>query len=178
MEIEQHQGQDSEYGDNQWVEMNGYGSGGGHSTTTTPLHEYSGYNYGTSTIMPIEPAYTMQRPPPYTSHHQLQPLQPLIMPQWPSMLTAQASYSAPVLPTTSVTTPVSSSTSRSSHSMQVTPTTTGGSTPRRTLTDDDRRRMCQYHEDHPTVKQTEIGGMLGDPFFLWSLLTDSSNVWC
>jgi hypothetical protein len=42
----------------------------------------------------------------------------------------------------------------------VTPvTTTGGSTPRRTLTDDDRRRMCEYHESHPGVKQTEIGGM-------------------
>jgi hypothetical protein len=35
------------------------------------------------------------------------------------------------------------------------------STPRRTLTDDDRRRMCQYHEDNPTVKQTEIGAMFG-----------------
>ena len=38
-------------------------------------------------------------------------------------------------------------------------TTTAGLTPRRTLTDDDRRRMCEYHESHPGVKQTEIGGM-------------------
>jgi len=38
-------------------------------------------------------------------------------------------------------------------------TTTGGSTPRRILNDDDRRRMCEYHESHPGVKQTEIGGM-------------------
>jgi len=29
---------------------------------------------------------------------------------------------------------------------------------RRTLTDQDRRRMCMYHEEHPSVKQTEIGG--------------------
>ena len=29
---------------------------------------------------------------------------------------------------------------------------------RKILTDDDRRRMCQYHEDNPKVKQTEIGG--------------------
>jgi hypothetical protein len=43
--------------------------------------------------------------------------------------------------------------------MTVTPvTTTGGSTPRRTLTDDDRRRLCEHHESHPGVKQTEIGG--------------------
>ncbi|KAL9118945.1 MAG: hypothetical protein Q9187_004503, partial [Circinaria calcarea] len=32
---------------------------------------------------------------------------------------------------------------------------------RRTLTDQDRRRMCQYHEDNPSVKQTEIGAMFG-----------------
>jgi hypothetical protein len=30
--------------------------------------------------------------------------------------------------------------------------------PRRTLTDSDRRRMCQYPEENPSVKQTEIGG--------------------
>lgn len=30
--------------------------------------------------------------------------------------------------------------------------------PRRTLTDADRRRMCLFHEENPTVKQTEIGG--------------------
>ena len=34
----------------------------------------------------------------------------------------------------------------------------GTSTPRKTLTDSDRRRMCQYHEENPSVKQTEIGG--------------------
>ncbi|KAF2195583.1 CenpB-DNA-bind-domain-containing protein [Zopfia rhizophila CBS 207.26] len=34
-------------------------------------------------------------------------------------------------------------------------------TPQKTLTDADRRRMCLYHEEHPTVKQTEIGAMFG-----------------
>jgi len=38
------------------------------------------------------------------------------------------------------------------------------STPRRVLTDDDRRRMCEYHESHPGVKQTEIGGMSPAPY--------------
>ncbi|MCJ1307145.1 hypothetical protein MMC25_000791 [Agyrium rufum] len=33
--------------------------------------------------------------------------------------------------------------------------------PRRTLTDQDRRRMCQYHQENPSVKQTEIGAMFG-----------------
>ncbi|KAI5304018.1 hypothetical protein KEM56_006951 [Ascosphaera pollenicola] len=37
----------------------------------------------------------------------------------------------------------------------------GTSAPRRTLTNDDRRRMCQYHIDHPRVKQAEIGKMFG-----------------
>lgn len=35
------------------------------------------------------------------------------------------------------------------------------STPRKTLTNEDRRRMCQYAEDHPKVKQTEIGLKFG-----------------
>lgn len=34
------------------------------------------------------------------------------------------------------------------------------STARRTLSDDDRRRMCKYHDENPSVKQTEIGGEL------------------
>ena len=33
-----------------------------------------------------------------------------------------------------------------------------GTVPRRTLTDADRRSMCVYHEENPTLKQTEIGG--------------------
>ncbi|KAL8773016.1 MAG: hypothetical protein Q9209_002036 [Squamulea sp. 1 TL-2023] len=33
---------------------------------------------------------------------------------------------------------------------------------RRTLTDQDRRRMCQYHEENPSVKQTEIGRKFPD----------------
>lgn len=35
------------------------------------------------------------------------------------------------------------------------------STPRKTLTNEDRRRMCQYAEDHPNIKQTEIGLKFG-----------------
>jgi hypothetical protein len=41
------------------------------------------------------------------------------------------------------------------------PTVTTQSQPRKTLTDDDRRRMCQYAEDHPNVKQTDIGALFG-----------------
>ena len=68
--------------------------------------------------------------------------------------------------------------SATSISTTVTPvTTTGGSTPRRTLTDDDRRLMCEYHESHPGVKQTEIGGT-SPALYLRSILqlTLSSNI--
>jgi len=40
-----------------------------------------------------------------------------------------------------------------------------------TLTDSDRRRMCQYHEENPSVKQTEIGGKKIMSSILWSCLS-------
>lgn len=43
----------------------------------------------------------------------------------------------------------------------------GGATPRRTLTDEDRRRMCVYHEEHKTAKQTDIGGKRYILPFVW-----------
>ena len=54
---------------------------------------------------------------------------------------------------------------RLGHLNTVTPVTpSGNSTPRRVLTDDDRRRMCEYHESHPGVKQTDIGGTSPAPY--------------
>jgi hypothetical protein len=58
--------------------------------------------------------------------------------------------------TVPMVTPVSASTASATVTLI---TTTAGATPRRTLTDDDRRRMCEYHESHPGIKQAEIGGM-------------------
>lgn len=161
---QQHHGSENEQGEFQWMSMGGYPNNGAQATSPV-LPEYNTY-YAPSGVMPIEPApfYGMGRPPPYNSQQQLQPLHPLIVPQWPSMLSSQSSYSTPSIPTTSTTTPVSaasavSAVSSSSHSLQIRQTTTGGNTPRRTLTDDDRRRMCQYAEDNPGVKQTDIGCM-------------------
>lgn len=118
----------------------------------SPVQDYNSFsNYAP---LPMEPLCTqaMHLPPPQprTAH----PLPPLVMPppQWPSMLTSSNGYwrrrenGSPVSAT-----PASAT---STHSGR-TP-----STPRKLLTDADRRRMCQYHEDHPTVKQTEIGGEL------------------
>jgi hypothetical protein len=125
-----------------------------HSQHQSPVHEYNGYMFNP---IPIEPMYSTSSmpamPPPRTAHQQLQPL---IMPPWPSMLTSASGYtghssalypSAPI-PAPPISAPMSA------------PPTTGRpqSTPRKTLTDADRRKMCQYAEAHPTVKQTEIGG--------------------
>lgn len=146
---------EGEFGEQHWADMGSYGSG---NTHTSPVHEYPGFQFGSPHVMPIEPAYNMTIPPPYTSHQQLQPL---IMPQWPSMLASQSNYSGTPITSASTSTPISANSASSSQSNHIpTPvtTTSTGSTPRRTLTDADRRAMCLYHQEHPSVKQTEIGG--------------------
>jgi len=88
----------------------------------------------------------------------------------PAVMSIKFAYIAPDPPPPVSTTSISTT---------VTPVTiTGGPTPRRTLTGDDRHRMCEYHESHPGVKQTAIGGTspaLYPPPILQ--LTLSSNVW-
>lgn len=159
-----HSPEEGNYGGSPWVDMGGFG---GSSQHHSPMHEYGAYGFGVSPIMPIEPSYSMSIPPPYTAHQQLQPL---IMPQWPSMMAAQSPYSSsPSLPSaTATTTPTTSpSTTTTATPIKCAPLPKSATAPtpatpnaRRTLSDDDRRRMCQYHEDHPNVKQTEIGGAL------------------
>ncbi|KAF4308481.1 hypothetical protein GTA08_BOTSDO03430 [Botryosphaeria dothidea] len=135
----------------QWVDSSAHYP---HSQHHSPVQEYNGFAYNP---LPMEPMYSQPMsqgmPPPRTTHQQLQPL---IMPQWPSMLTSQSSFAPPPMysapppvPVSATPTPVSATSTRSS------------STPRKTLTDNDRRRMCLYHEENPTVKQTEIGAMFG-----------------
>lgn len=125
-----------------------------HSHHGTPAQEYSGFNFGTPHVAMEPGAFSngiQQRLMPPQ-------LQPLVMPQWPSMLSSQSHstfqpvYPPPVQPIQPITlgalqTPVSATSTRSA------------STPRKTLTDIDRKRMCQYAEEHPNSKQTEIGGM-------------------
>lgn len=124
-----------------------------HSSHGTPVQEFTGFHFGHAQV-PIEPGTfgggIQHRP----MAHQLQPL---VMPQWPSMLNSQSpsnnqyAFPQPVQPIQPMSmgqmqTPVSATSGRSV------------STPRKTLTDADRKRMCQYAEDHPSSKQTEIGG--------------------
>jgi len=124
-----------------------------HSHHGTPSQEYSGFNFGTP-HMPMEPSAFGSG----IQQRSMAPqLQPLVMPQWPSMLSSQSHstyqpiYPPPIqpiqpVPMQTLQTPVSATSTRSA------------STPRKTLTDIDRKRMCQYAEEHPNSKQTEIGG--------------------
>jgi hypothetical protein len=127
-----------------------------HSHHGTPAQEYAGFNFS-SPQLPMDSGTFASTIQPRPAHPQLQPL---IMPQWPSMLnnpshsTFQPLYPQPIQPIQPVSigalqTPVSAVSSRSAP------------TPRKTLTDLDRKRMCQYAEEHPNAKQTEIGGMCG-----------------
>ena len=163
MEHEHHYGNATAFQETEsrWVDHHAYP----HSHHQSPAHEYGGFAFSTPQV-PLEPTFTHGMPHPRTTHQQLQPL--VMPPQWPSMLTSQSTYQQSIIPTASAssTTPLSAGTSLSapaSAPASVPPPTSRrpsqtGSTPRKTLTDADRRRMCLYHEENPTTKQTEIGG--------------------
>lgn len=154
MKVEQNHAtpQDEDFSAGQWVEI-----ANDHSPHQSPLHEYNGFGFGlmSSTHVPLDSIYTRPTQTAYSSNPHLHPL---IMPQWPSQITNPSEGGPPaaiplpraLAPTSTITTPQSAP--------PATPAP-ASSTARKTLTDQDRRRMCQYHEDHPTVKQTEIGGM-------------------
>lgn len=131
--------------------------------TTSPMHEYQGFNYHQAPVL-IEPSYSMARPPPYAvGVPQMPP--PFLMPQngiWPSMLAAQShqqsNYQRSIMPAAPTQTPVSAGTGS-----DVAPTSAKNTTSRRKLTDDERRQMCLESEQNPTMKQTQIGGKPPSP---------------
>lgn len=109
--------------------------------------------------LPTEQSFSPQRmpqppPPPHTTHQQLLPLIMPSHPTWPSMLTNPASYPAPPVAIPATAAPLLKMTGTKLPAIH-------NASPRKTLTDSDRRRMCQYHEENPSVKQTEIGAMFG-----------------
>ncbi|KAH7631753.1 hypothetical protein B0T09DRAFT_356266 [Sordaria sp. MPI-SDFR-AT-0083] len=149
------------YGNNNWVDMNSFH----HQTTMADYGgSYGGYMPPISHGLPSESLGRMPPPPPPQHHvpqphqHSHPPLPMLMMPQttttWPSMLTNPTYGTHPVPPVAipPVTTPLKNS------KLPAIQTT---SQPRKTLTDEDRRRMCQYAQDHPTAKQTDIGAQFG-----------------
>ncbi|ESZ97599.1 hypothetical protein SBOR_2000 [Sclerotinia borealis F-4128] len=155
MDQEQHHNpQENGYGGEGWPEI---GSNYSSSQHQSPIYENRiQYDYMQSHHgLPTEPQYPRMAPPPttYPTHHQQ--LLPLIMPNhntWPSMLTNPANPQVM---------PVAIPPANSGKLPPKLPASHATPTPRKTLTDSDRRRMCQYHEDNPTVKQTEIGAMFG-----------------
>ena len=163
--------QHSGYVNGHWVSVSNY-----NSPSQSPAHEYPGFGYPPSNHgLGLETGY--ERPIPFTfSAHP--PAPPLPATQWPSMLTNPSSNIAGHVPIMSLPQPQLIPLS-TYVSPQLPPVSAPPSMPtaRRTLTDQDRRRMCQYHEDNPTVKQTEIGGesRLGCGRRSW--LTLHSNVW-
>ncbi len=98
-----------------------------------------------------------------TPHHGLPQLPMLTVPShptWPSMLTNPSSYSAPppsvhLVPRTGHQPPPPPPLKTKLNERE------GKPSPRKMLTDDDRRRMCEYAESHPGVKQSEIGNLFG-----------------
>jgi len=152
---EHHNGHENSFGGNDgWVDIhNSYNS----SQNQSPIYEHGGFGFiqPIHHSLPTEPSFPSQRvpqPPPHTTHQQLLPLIMPSHPTWPSMLTNPANYSNPPVAIPASAPPLVKGNTPKLPAIHATPT------PRKTLTDSDRRRMCQYHEDHPSVKQTEIGG--------------------
>ncbi|KAI4089612.1 MAG: hypothetical protein LQ339_008518 [Xanthoria mediterranea] len=136
----------------------------------SPLHDFNHFYMSSPSQLHLESIYSR---PAVTSQTSNPPLYPLIVPQWPSQLTnpslsppssqplssssAPAQTPRPILP---LSTPVDTIPTPLSAPAAPTPIPIPQSG-RRTLTDQDRRRMCQYHEENPSVKQTEIGTLFG-----------------
>ncbi|KAL2129118.1 hypothetical protein VTI74DRAFT_8195 [Chaetomium olivicolor] len=155
---ESHISQDNTYAPGDWVDMSSF-----HHHTTMP--DYGGgfgFVPSMSHALPSESLTRMQPPlPPPQPIHQPQAthtqLPMLLMPQapWPSMLTNPNTYgpphSAPPVAIPAITAPLKGSKLPSIQTSQ----------PRKTLTDETRRAMCQYAEDNPGAKQTDIGARFG-----------------
>ncbi|KAF3921060.1 hypothetical protein AA313_de0204043 [Arthrobotrys entomopaga] len=118
--------------------------------TAAPSNEFGMYGFVDATQqLPQEPSYRLGAGG--ASHNFYAPFQ-----QWPVATTAQ-----PMETIAAVTIPPSTSTTSTHHRRASGGAGHGTGSSRRTLTDADRRRMCLYHEQHPHVKQTEIGAMFG-----------------
>jgi hypothetical protein len=177
METDSQHAQENEYGSSPWVDIGAFEPPLHHSP---PIPDFHSFSFTPSPIMPMEPSYSMSIPPPYTALHLTMPSHP-----WPSMLTTQSNFSDSTLSAAPAST-LSISHPAPIRPLHTAPTSTGP-TPRRTLTDEDRRRMCLYHEENKTAKQTDIGGRsTSSAPLLTSRLMDMPNaddqvysaVWC
>ncbi|KAL8955310.1 MAG: hypothetical protein Q9193_006791, partial [Seirophora villosa] len=136
----------------------------------SPLHDFTGFYMSPPSHLDTDPSYFRPTPTCQPSHP---PLYPVVVPQWPSQLTNPSVHPptsqpqpSPVAPsqTPRPIAPLTTPLDPPSTTQPTLPTPTPIPTPpsgRRTLTDQDRQRMCQYHEENPSVKQTEIGTIFG-----------------
>ncbi|KAL2074687.1 hypothetical protein VTL71DRAFT_8466 [Oculimacula yallundae] len=148
-------------GNDGWNMNQNYHSSSQHQS---PVYEQNGFSFMQQPLhegIPTTQPFPSQRMPllqPSPAHTSPPQLQPLIMPgqsTWPSMMITNPGYPPPA-----VTIPVSGPAILRRNGKK-TSRSRSTSSPRRTLTDSDRRRMCQYHVDNPSVKQTQIGTMFG-----------------
>ena len=154
----------------------------GHTSPPTSSPLYGAFNFTGN-----EPMYTRSFEPAFSAPPILHPLNTNETTLWPSQITNPSSdhISQPVpLPVARHTSTVIQDAPISAPPPQAPPppapparSTPSLSTARRTLSDDDRRRMCKYHDENPSVKQTEIGGECGLHCLMpLALITDTSNV--
>ena len=126
----------------------------------SPANNYGDFDFSPSVHAQLDSIYSR---PLHSSFSTPQPLHPLItMPQWPSQITNPSETTSPppvvqlqhrpILPLSKTVPTIPKLTTISPKEK---PTL---SSSRRTLTDSDRRKMCEYHNENPNVKQTEIGG--------------------
>lgn len=157
VKMEHHQGlyHDHDFGGGHMVDV-----AADHSPHHSPPNDYGDFGFSASTHVQMDSIYNGAMQHSFSSP---QPLHSLItVPQWPSQITNPSESSSPPAPIPihrpilplSKTAPIPTlspapTPSKPSHS---------SSTSRKTLTDSDRRKMCEYHSEHPNVKQTEIGG--------------------
>lgn len=137
----------------------------------SPLHDLN-TSYMNSPRFHHESIYSR---PAATSQTSNFPSYPLVVPQWPSQLTnpslpslnppsfqhlSNSSAPAPtprrILPLTTLVDNIPTPLSAPAAPTPI-PIPQSG---RPTLTDQDRRRICKYHEENPSAKQTEIGSKL------------------
>ena len=122
-------------------------------------NDYADFDFSNS-VAQLDSMYNRPLPSSYSNPQASHPL--IHMPQWPSQITSPSETSSPppvvqlqhrpILPL-----------SKTVPTMQKLATVSPKEKPvlsssRRTLTDSDRRKMCEYHNENPNVKQTEIGG--------------------
>ena len=138
----------------------------GHSPHGSPQQGYTNqFDFSSPTHTSFEHHYSSA---PYQSYSAPQPLHPLnTTVLWPSQLTNPSTSSPPAMlaippralaPATQECTQETTSAPTPPPPPPPPKSAPNQSNSRKTLTDNDRRRMCKYHEENPTVKQTEIGG--------------------